>query len=163
MCLGPRRKSSPYSYRVFTARPPPLVGLAVDRRVEQLLCEVARWAEETSEVGAAALVGSHARGDARPNSDVDLVILSSDPSALLADPDWPTRFGDFAEDRLEPYGRLTSRRVRYSSGLEVEFGITGVEWAAEPDDGTFRVAREGLKVLWDPSGNFKELAAQERP
>ena len=48
-------------------------------RVERLLRQVVAWAAEQDEVQAVVLVGSYARGDARADSDVDLVLLVEDP------------------------------------------------------------------------------------
>jgi predicted nucleotidyltransferase len=53
--------------------------------MERLLRELREWAESDEAVAAVGLMGSHARGDARPDSDVDLVVLSSSPARLLED------------------------------------------------------------------------------
>jgi len=126
---------------------------AVDGNVvEDLMRALRAWAEAEPSVEAVALVGSHARGDARPDSDVDLIVLSAEPARLLHDRDWVTRFGPVQSASLEDWGRVTSLRVRYEDGLELEFGIAAPEWATHPDVGTRRVVSDGLRVLWDPRG-----------
>ena len=57
----------------------------------------------------------------------------------------------------EDWGRLISIRVWYDSGLEVEFGVAGVEWASAADEGTFAVLREGFRVLLDRDALFAGL------
>ena len=98
-------------------------------------------------------MGSHARGTAEPTSDVDLVILSSRPQRYLQAAEWTTTFGQVARQAIEDWGKVTSLRVWYESGDEVEFGITTPEWAAQPlDEGTRRVISGGMRILLDPHG-----------
>jgi predicted nucleotidyltransferase len=118
--------------------------------IATFLDTVRRWGAERSDLVGIALVGSHARGTSGPDSDIDLVILSECPEKLL-DEDWPPRFGGVASSAIEEYGALTSRRIFYENGLEVEFGIAGPEWASIPlDAGTRTVLADGVKVLYDP-------------
>jgi uncharacterized protein len=105
------------------------------------------------------LVGSHARGAARPESDIDLVLLASDSLAFRADTAWldaidwnavgarPVKWQD------EDYGVLWSRRVWLKHGKgEVEFGFAPSSWAdVNPlDQGTRRVIADRCRILYDP-------------
>lgn len=118
--------------------------------VSQLLEAIAVWAATEPELLAVGLVGSHARGAARPDSDVDLVVIAREPRRYLDDTTWAARFGAVERLALEDYGRLVSARVWYAGGLEVEYGITDASWAAAPlDPGTARVLGDGLRVLWE--------------
>ena len=118
--------------------------------VNLFLLNFPAWAQSQPDVLAAALVGSYARGTASPSSDVDLVILARDPQTYLSDQAWVNRFGEPLRSQMEDYGRLTSLRVWYQSGLEVEFGLTGADWAARPlDAGTRRVIEDGLRILFE--------------
>jgi predicted nucleotidyltransferase len=93
--------------------------------VGELLDRVTRWAAARSDLIGLALVGSHARGEARPDSDIDLVLLA----------------------------RRTSLRVHYEDGLEVEYGLTSSAWATPPiDEGTARVISGGMRILLDREG-----------
>ena len=108
------------------------------------------WAAAQPDIQAAALVGSHARGSATPTSDIDLVILADDPERFLTDQTWVEIFGTPATARREEYGNVTSLRVDYDEGLEVEFGFTIVRWAAVPvDPGTRDVISGGMRVLFE--------------
>src|SRR5512145_2311064 len=92
------------------------------------------WAERREDVRALVIVGSVARGDARPDSDVDVVLLTTDPPAYLARTDWMAAFGEQGVVGRENYGRVTSLRTFYADGVEVEFAIAPADWAAAPFD-----------------------------
>ena len=114
------------------------------------LREVAAWASAREDILAVALVGSHARGDARKDSDIDLVLLVETPEKYLVDVEWPAHFGAVRRRRRESYGKVTSVRVWYDNGREVEYGITTPRWAAEPlDEGARRVILEGMRVIFE--------------
>ena len=54
---------------------------------------------------------------------------------------------------FEDWGLVTSLRVYYEDGLEVEYGLTSSEWAEEPiDEGTYRVIRDGMGIYSDREG-----------
>jgi predicted nucleotidyltransferase len=108
------------------------------------------WASTQPEILAVALVGSHARNAAREDSDVDLVIISDDPQKYLAHTEWAVEFGNVVKQQIEDYGKLTSLRVWYESGLEVEYGFTTRAWAQIPlDKGSRRVIEDGMRVLFE--------------
>ena len=147
----------PWLLAVVTATRGYGVDTSITAMVEAPLRKVGRWAEREDGLEAVALVGSRARGEARPASDVDLVVLSTRAERLIANRGWLARFGAVARVELEDWGRVTSLRTWYQSGLEVEFSIATPDWAIEPDEGTRRVASEGITVLWDRSGILATL------
>jgi len=106
-----------------------------------------------------ALVGSWARGAAREDSDIDLVVITSAQSLYEAEADWARPLGVTAFIGTKSWGRLTERRAVTASGLEVEFGITTPAWAAtDPlDPGTRRVVNDGIRVVYDPKGMLAAL------
>lgn len=117
---------------------------------EQFISDFSKWANEQSDIQAVALVGSYARDAATDTSDVDLVILVQDPSRYLDDQTWLQQFGEIRQSQVEDYGRLTSIRAWYSDGREIEYGITGIDWAASPlDEGTRRVISDGMRILFE--------------
>ena len=123
---------------------------------------VAAWAAEEPDVAAVGLAGSWARGAARADSDVDLVVLTGTPERWVAGEDWiAAAVGrPVTPVRTRTWGVLTERRVRLRTGLEVELGIVPERWAAEPvDGGTARVVRDGFRVLHDPDGVLARLVA----
>jgi aminoglycoside 6-adenylyltransferase len=124
----------------------------------QTIDAVAKWAAARSDVLGLALVGSHARGEARADSDVDFVVVCADPARYLANAEWVSAFGDVASASFEDWGKVQSIRVRYQRGPEVEFGIAGMDWTAvPPDEGTAEVLRAGCIVLFDGEGLIERV------
>lgn len=109
-----------------------------------------RWSRRRRDIRALALVGSYARETATETSDVDLVILTEKPQFYLANTDWTRDFGRVIAQKEEDFGRLTSLRVWYESGLEIEYGFTTRDWVKTPlDPGTKRVIKDGMRVLFE--------------
>ena len=129
------------------------LGAVLPLRVSAFLEAVGHWARAQPDIKAVALVGSYARGAAARDSDIDLVILTPDAGRYLRDHSWVSVFGEPAVSRQESYGRVTSVRVLYQSGVEVEYGLTAPDWAESPlDAGTCRVVTAGMIALYDPEG-----------
>ena len=89
---------------------------------KSLIENVGNWAELHDDIRALAVVGSHARGEARSDSDVDLVVACADPTRYLRDTNWLSTFAPVTRSSFEDL---------------VEFRITGTAWMAiPPDEGT---------------------------
>ncbi|MFI7604411.1 nucleotidyltransferase domain-containing protein [Micromonospora sp. NPDC049366] len=129
------------------------------RDVESVVALVAAWAVERADVGGVLLVGSFARGAARMDSDVDIVVLSDNPGHARASV-W-TALLDGQVVRSARWGPVREIRVRRASGLDVEVGIAPLSWAdTDPvDPGTRRVVSDGHRILHDPAGRLAALSA----
>ena len=127
--------------------------------VDELVAGFVQWAEARPDVAGVALVGSHARGAARADSDVDILIVTDDPPAYFAQHGWVATFGAVASVTVEEWGAVTSLRVRYGNGREVEVGLAPVSWASiDPvGAGTTRVVSDGFRILFDPMGLLERL------
>lgn len=124
--------------------------MATDYDVKRFLNEVTQWASTQADIQALALVGSYARDAARETSDVDLVLIAREPDRYLHNREWIESFGNVEKYQIEDYGPLTSVRVWYEDGREIEYGLTGENWAAVPlDDGTRRVIEDGMQILFE--------------
>jgi predicted nucleotidyltransferase len=134
-----------------------------DRALE-ILEAVNNWAKSQEDIRGVALVGSHARNAAGPNSDIDLVLLAENPNgfrdaAWLATIEWsrvgvrPTKWSD------EEYGVLWCRRIWFEPQGEIEFAFAPLSWAAlsPVDKGTRRVVADGCRILYDPDGLLKRM------
>jgi hypothetical protein len=108
-----------------------------------------------------ALVGSYAYDRPRLASDVDLVLLTSQPDRHAEGIDWIAHLDPSARlVRDRTWGPLRERRVRLRSGLQVELGVVSPDWASLPlDQGTARVLRDGCRVLYDPEGLLRAALA----
>ena len=119
-------------------------------QIHDFLNAVTRWASTQPDIQAVALVGSYARNAATDSSDIDLVLLTYQPGKYLDDTEWLGQFGSVEKQQREYYGIVTSLRVWYADGREVEYGITTPAWAALPfDAGTQQVIQDGMKILFE--------------
>jgi predicted nucleotidyltransferase len=126
------------------------VPLKTIEQIRGFLDAFVGWASDQSDVQAIVLVGSYARGAARDDSDIDLVILTDRPEKYLDDIEWTERFSTVGKHQTEDYGKLTSVRIWYQNGVEVEYGLTTPDWAAIPlDAGTREVIAGGMIVLFE--------------
>ena len=134
---------------------------SAEAEVRHLLGRVAEWAPGRRDLQAVALVGSWARGAARAESDVDLVLLTDDPALYTERDGWISELGGQALVRTKSWGAITERRFKLPGGLEVEVGVGRPSWAsaAPLDAGTRRVAHDGLRALYDPKGLLGLLLA----
>lgn len=129
-----------------------------EREVRELLHDLVAWCSLQDDVRAVALVGSWARDDASYDSDVDVVLLTTDRGRYLATDDWALALGaEIVATRQ--WGVLTERRLIMATGVEVDVGVADLSWAATGplDEGTAKVARDGLKPIYDPGSLLERL------
>jgi len=122
----------------------------------ELIARFADWSRHDDRVIAAGVCGSYARGEPRPDSDIDFCIITTDPISLLEDRTWITDFGSDARvaGEVEDYNLVQSIRVFYGA-TEAEFGVTDQAWMELPiDDETAAVMNDGLRILYDPEGRL---------
>jgi uncharacterized protein len=136
----------------------------VTDRAAAILTAVTDWAKTQVEIRGLALVGSYARNAARPDSDIDLIVLTKDPQdfrdpAWLAAIDWPAAKVRPVKWTDEEYGAVWSRRVWFVPEVELEISFARLSWAntSTLDPGTARVVREGCRILFDPDGLLERL------
>jgi predicted nucleotidyltransferase len=136
-------------------------GVSAEREAEvrEVVDRVTRWAVSRSDVAGLLLVGSYARGAARPESDVDLVLLVTEPSQYAEGDAWGRELALGEVVRVRAWGPMTEWRHVTLSGLEVEVGIGPADWArTDPvDAGTRRVVADGARLLYDPAGMLAGL------
>ena len=119
--------------------------------LEALNKRLIAWSRTRPDVCALGIVGSYARGTARSDSDLDVVLVCEEPARLLNEQSWLGQFGSYESTEVETYGIVTSIFVDYDWGLEIEFGIAPRAWTDIPvDSGTARVIRDGMIICYDP-------------
>lgn len=129
----------------------------IDLNIRAFLQGIVEWAKNEPDLMALALVGSHARGEASPESDVDLILLLRNPEGYLKNRDWISVFGEPGHIVQEDWGKVTSLRVLYTEGLEVEYGLSNLEWGSDPsDEGDAHVIENGLIVLYEKDGHLSD-------
>jgi predicted nucleotidyltransferase len=127
--------------------------------IEEVITRVVGWAEALPDVRAVALVGSYARGAAQTDSDIDLVVLTTNPARYTTEDDWVMDFGLGNLVQTTDWGAITERRLRLPDGLEIEVAIGHPDWASvDPlEPGTRRVVTDGMRRLYDPDGLLRRL------
>ncbi|MGW5335851.1 nucleotidyltransferase domain-containing protein [Streptomyces bauhiniae] len=97
------------------------------------------------------LVGSCARNAARPDSEIDLVLLTTKESQY-SDNAWADELSLGKLFKTQSWRPISERRFATASGLEVEINIGSPDWAqTDPvDPGTRRVVTDGARPLHDP-------------
>ena len=120
-----------------------------------------RWATKRRDIRAVALVGSYAREELEKDSDLDLVIITEAPQQYITNTDWARVFGKPITKKIEEYGALTSLRIWYESGLEIEYGFTTREWIQDVSENELKqITKDGLRVLFEKE---KLLSPHETP
>jgi uncharacterized protein len=132
--------------------------------IEDVIERITRWAAARKDVLGLLLVGSCARNAARPDSDIDLVLLT-DEITRYADDTWADELNLGEPTRVRPWGPITERRFLTNTGLEVEINIGSLEWAnaAPVDPGTQQVVTDGARILHDPGDTLITLLRACRP
>jgi predicted nucleotidyltransferase len=134
-----------------------------ERRQEytEVCNSVVVWARGRADIIGVAVVGSWARSEPRMDSDIDLVILTTDKAAFTLNEDWVSVAVSQPAElvRTQEWGPLTERRIRVASGLEIEFGFASPNWAeTDPvDPGTARVVSDGCTPILDPGELLHKL------
>ncbi|MCX5115274.1 nucleotidyltransferase domain-containing protein [Streptomyces sp. NBC_00378] len=126
--------------------------------VQEVIDRITRWATTRQDIVGLLLVGSYARNAARPDSDIDIVLLTTDQTQYFNNT-WADELALGELVRTQAWGPITERRYATTSGLEVEIGIGSPEWAkTDPvDPGTRRVVTDGARLLHDPAGVLASL------
>ena len=125
---------------------------------EEFISKLKEYAENTSHIESVLIVGSYARETNKENSDLDIVIITSNKSDMIINQDFTQEFGEVCKQQTEYYGACTSIRVWYSDGKEVEFGIVDPSWVTIPlDTGTYQVLSDGYKLIVDKKRYFENL------
>jgi hypothetical protein len=108
-----------------------------------------------------ALVGSWARDAARPDSDVDLVVLTDDPDSYVTREDWTVELGGTRIVRTQAWGPPTERRLLLEDGSELEVGVVLPTWAATGpvDPGTAAPIATGTSARQTPAGKLSTIGA----
>ena len=109
------------------------------------------WGKNNIDIKAIGLAGSYARGEARTDSDIDLIVLSDTPEIYAHSSEWIGQFGSFSKRTVEDWGAIQSVRVLFDFA-EIEFGFGKPSWAnAGPlDKGTMSVIQGGFEIIYDP-------------
>jgi hypothetical protein len=135
-----------------------------DDEADRLQRGFADWADGEASCRALAVVGSWARGTARADSDLDLMMLTDQLGHWTGDGDWLrallVRLGfTVTALELEAHGVARSWRAWLGAAVELEVTLADIRWAqvAPVDPGTREVAGDGLRPMVDKDGLLRAL------
>lgn len=126
--------------------------------IVSIVHQVTRWAAQRDDIHGLLLVGSCARNAARPDSDIDIVLLTDD-LARYSGLTCADQLAVGAAIRTRSWGAIIERRFVTATGLEVEINIARPDWASVTpiDPGTRRVVTDGVRILYDPTQALANL------
>jgi predicted nucleotidyltransferase len=163
MHFAPRSWATLNWEEAYTGKPVEVQLTTNRQQIHPFLSEFSRWAASQPDILAAALLGSYARNEATGASDVDLIILAKDPKTYLRDTWWVQAFGTISRQQFESYGKVTSLRVWYSGGHEVEYAFADETWSALPlDEATATVISDGMQILYEREPILSQLINPKR-
>jgi arginyl-tRNA--protein-N-Asp/Glu arginylyltransferase len=111
------------------------------------------------EIAAIAMFGSQAHGTARPDSDIDVLILTPDIQKHFEDNHYARCFGSFRYARREKWfsGETLRSFFRQENG-QIEYNFATPDWADLPANAEARrIVKDGIKILHDPHGILEKL------
>jgi len=137
------------------------------REAEIIIDTVRCWVEERDDLRALALAGSWARGNPKPSSDLDLLIVAQYPEAYRLPDHWlcdiPFAKAEFEIDRYATcrYGSVWSCHIILKPEAEVELTFAPPAWAQinPMDPGTRLVVADALRAIVDKDEALRRLFA----
>jgi len=98
--------------------------------MQDMIDRFVTWAQLRPDVRAGVVLGSWARNDMPADnlSDLDLVVIVSDPSVFLSEASWLLTFGEPCLTFVEPTatGNFCERRVSFRDGRDIDFSLVPV-------------------------------------
>ena len=130
-------------------------GGNMEKQLEYIVERLKIFDRDKYEIELIILVGSYARNEQKINSDIDIMILSNNPTALIEDV-LSSQFFDNEKSKIkEIYGNTTSIRL-YTSDIELELSISDLNWISIPlDYGVERILQDGFQIIYDKKNVMK--------
>lgn len=130
-----------------------------------LTAMVRNMVDARDDLRALAVCGSWARGDARPASDLDLLVIAKEPAIWRRDLNWiaglPYDLAGCAyrRHRIATYGIAWSAHIALTPDAEFELTFAPESWAlVDPvDPGTCAVVTGGFECVVDKDDRFARL------
>lgn len=127
---------------------------------------IANWVQTQPTIKALGLAGSWAAERARPDSDLDLLILANNRQKYRENQVWlsdlllPEPFR-VVSHRSADYGSVWSCHALLQPDAQLELSFAGLEWAlTDPIDvGTRLVVSNGFRVIVDKERRLQQLVA----
>ncbi len=123
-----------------------------------------KWVASNDDLRALALCGSWARGNPRPDSDLDLIVLARSAAIaarahLVATIPFASIGYEMQACRWATYGVIYSAHIALASTIELELSFAALNWASTTpvDEGTRRVVTDAFAILVDKDNALRIL------
>ncbi|WP_028610896.1 hypothetical protein [Paenibacillus harenae] len=126
-----------------------------------LLYRFVTWAGGQPHIDGIALIGPCADDENEEVTEMSFVIVSDKKTKTAEAILHQFPFDAIEQAMKEERGALTSIRIEYGSGIEVDFGIVEESWlTGELEGAAAASAMEGFKVIWEKEEElFQPIAA----
>jgi aminoglycoside 6-adenylyltransferase len=120
----------------------------------QLLQNILEWGSACPEIRGLVMVGSGARSDhpADEWSDIDLVLITTNPTLFLQSSDWLKLISEpwIATVEKDPHGNTVERRVLFRNGIDIDFMVLGSDRLAGFQEAPLsEIIQRGMRILLD--------------
>lgn len=102
--------------------------MTAQTKYEKFIHMLREFAEITTHIESVIIVGSYARGTNKEDSDLDIVIITSNQSEMVAHQDFVLNFGEVIKKQTEYYGACTYVRVWYKNHIVNNHGYDCIYW-----------------------------------
>lgn len=134
-------------------------------RAHDLILMIQRVVEARNDLRALAVCGSWARGNPRPDSDLDMLIVAEDAAQWRDEHNWVSRLAykqarfAYRSHTTATYGDVWSAHIRLEPDAELELTFASTAWACvDPvDPGTRKVVSDSFKIVVDKDGRLARL------
>jgi Predicted nucleotidyltransferases len=144
--------------------------IMIDHKLQQIIPAILEWGRLREEITGVALTGSYARGEAREDSDIDLLIFAENPKTFgqtgwIKDINWNKINLEFRSSNDGFYGNNQFIQFLFTSGLEIEFIFPDREWLndAPLKPETIYILKKGFVILYDRGQKLKQLQQKLNP
>jgi predicted nucleotidyltransferase len=132
---------------------------------DRLIAVIQGLVRRREDLRGMAVCGSWARGNPRPDSDLDLLIVAQEPELLRRKQKWirELNFSDagfhYIDHTTAKYGAVWSAHIGLEPEAALELTFAKESWASvHPiDPGTRDVVTDAFKVLIDKDGALQRL------
>jgi len=125
--------------------------------MDKFLSLLTQWANTDNNIISAVIVGSVARNEARPDSDIDVLIITNEIERYSKDLAWLNNFKRYESIRFEVWGPVHCIRVFFDE-CEAEFNFVKPFWAGIPvDPETAKVVSGGITLIKDTNNLVMKL------
>jgi len=136
----------------------------LDHKLQKIIPAILEWTTLREEITGVALTGSYARGEAREDSDIDLLVFVKDPETFgqtrwIKNINWSKINLEFRSSNDGYYRSNRFTQIFFTNGLEIEFIFPDREWLSDaplkPDN--VHILKKGFVILYDREQKLKQL------